>query len=185
MADTDSSPLVSDAELDQIGIVVHDLYSVTQELTRLFGIGPFRTFEWPIPSVDPQATYHGQPASFRLLLAFATVGKIQIEIVQPLEGPNIYSDFLRDHGPGLHHVRLSIPGFEQGVAALIGAGIEKIASGTGVHVGSQWAYFDTTRQLEGVVVELRTRLDETHGENQWLQSISPPARPRMEGRFGK
>ncbi len=100
---TESTPLISDADLDQIGIVVNDLQAFTRELTRLFGIGPFRIFEWPLEGVDPQATYHGCPASFRLLLAFVTVGKVQIEIVQPLEGQNIYSDFLRDHGPGLHH----------------------------------------------------------------------------------
>lgn len=177
---TDSSSLIGGADLDQIGIVVNDLHAVTQELSRLFGIGPFRIFEWPLEGVDPQATYHGQPASFRLRLAFVTVGKIQIEIVQPLEGQNIYSDFLRDHGPGLHHFRLTVPGFEQGVAALIGAGIENIASGTGVHVGSKWAYFDTTHQLEGVVVELRTRLEEAGGEGQWVQSVPPPTSPAVE-----
>lgn len=166
--------LISDAELDQIGIVVKDLHAFTQELSRLFGIGPFRIFEWPIEGVDPQATYHGDPANFRLLLAFVTVGKIQIEIVQPLEGQNIYSDFLLDHGPGLHHFRLTIPGFEKGVEALIRDGIENIASGTGVHVGSKWTYFDTTHNLEGVVVELRTRLEEAGGEGQWVKSIPPP-----------
>jgi methylmalonyl-CoA/ethylmalonyl-CoA epimerase len=96
---TDSLSLIDDADLDQIGIVVNDLHSFTKELSRLFGIGPFRIFEWPLEGVDPQATYHGHPANFRLLLGFVTVGKIQIEIVQPLEGQNIYSDFLRDHGP--------------------------------------------------------------------------------------
>jgi methylmalonyl-CoA/ethylmalonyl-CoA epimerase len=166
---TETPSLISDADLDQIGIVVNDLHTFTQELTRLFGIGPFRIFEWPLAGVDPQATYHGQPASFRLLLAFVTVGKIQLEIVQPLEGQNIYSDFLRDHGPGIHHFRLTIPGFDKGVEALIRDGIENIASGTGVHVGSRWAYFDTTHKLEGVIVELRTRLEEASGEGQWVQ----------------
>jgi methylmalonyl-CoA/ethylmalonyl-CoA epimerase len=173
----DATPLISGADLDQIGIVVNDLHAFTQELTRLFGIGPFRIFEWPLEGVDPQATYHGQPANFRLLLAFVTVGKIQLEIVQPLEGQNIYSDFLRDHGPGLHHFRLTIPGFEKGVKTLINDGIKNIASGTGVHVGSKWAYFDTTRSLEGVVVELRTRLEEDGGEGQWVKTIPPPASP--------
>jgi methylmalonyl-CoA/ethylmalonyl-CoA epimerase len=173
----DASPLISGADLDQIGIVVNDLQAFTQELSRLFGIGPFRIFEWPLEGVDPQATYHGQPANFRLLLAFVTVGKIQLEIVQPLEGQNIYSDFLRDHGPGLHHFRLTIPGFEKGVEALINDGIKNIASGTGVHVGSKWAYFDTTRNLEGVVVELRTRLEEGGGEGQWVKSIPSPTPP--------
>lgn len=177
----DSPALIEGADLDQIGIVVHDLLAVTQELTRLFGIGPFRIFEWPLEGVDPQATYHGQPADFRLLLAFATVGKIQIEIVQPLEGQNIYSDFLRDHGPGLHHIRLTVPQFEKGVAALLTAGIENIASGTGVHLGSKWAYFDTATQLEGVVVELRTRLEEPGGEGRWIE-LAPPDTQRTKDR---
>ena len=173
----DGSPLIEGADLDQIGIVVNDLQTFTQELSRLFGIGPFRIFEWPLEGVDPQATYHGQPANLRLLLAFVTVGKIQLEIVQPLEGQNIYSDFLRDHGPGLHHFRLTIPGFEKGVEALINEGIENIASGTGVHVGSKWSYFDMGHNLEGVVVELRTRLEEGGGEGQWVKSVPPRTPP--------
>jgi hypothetical protein len=170
---TDSSSLISDVDLDQIGIVVHDLHAVTQELTRMFGIGPFRIFEWPLDGIDPKATYHGQSGNFRLLLAFATAGKTQIEIIQPLEGENVFSDFLRERGPGLHHIRLNIPDFEGGVAALIGAGIENISSGTGVHHGSKWAYFDTSHLLGGALVELRTRLEGVNGEGQWVQSNPP------------
>lgn len=177
---SDASSLISGADLDQIGIVVNDVKVFTQELTRLFGIGPFRIFEWPLEGVDPQATYHGQPGDYRLVLAFATVGKIQLEIVQPLEGQNIYSDFLRDHGPGLHHFRLTIPDFDKAIKSMMEAGIKNIASGTGVHVGSQWAYFDTTHILEGVTVELRTRLEEAGGEGQWVQSIPPPTSPEND-----
>jgi hypothetical protein len=46
--------------------------------------------------------------------------------------------------------------------------IKNIASGTGVHVGSKWAYFDTTELLEGVVVELRKHLVGSGGEGQWI-----------------
>jgi len=38
---TDETPLISGAELDQIGIVVHDLDAFTNELTRLFGVWSF------------------------------------------------------------------------------------------------------------------------------------------------
>ncbi len=69
------APLISGVDLDQIGIVVKDLHAFTQELSRLFGIGPFRIFEWPLDGVDPQATYHGQPANFRLALSFCHGGK--------------------------------------------------------------------------------------------------------------
>lgn len=165
MAETDTASIKP--SVDQIGIVVRDLHAMVDTLTQLFGIDDFRIMEWPIEGIDPQATYHGEPGDFKLLLGFATVGKTQLEIVQPLEGQNIYSDFLEERGPGLHHFRLTVPDFEERSESLRAHGIENIASGTGVHVGSKWAYFDTSKILEGVIVELRTRLDEA-GEGQWI-----------------
>ena len=157
--------------VDQIGIVVRDLHAMVTALEQILGIKGFRVMEWPVEGIDPQSTYHGKPGNFRLLLAFGTIGKTQIEIIQPLEGQNIYSDFLEEHGPGLHHFRLTVPDFEERVESLESSGIEKIASGTGVHVGSEWAYFDTSNLLQGVIVELRKHLDEAGGEGRWVQSI--------------
>ena len=158
--------------IDQIGIVVRDLHSVVAVMKDILGIRDFKIMEWPIEGVDPQATYHGEPGNFRLLLGFVTVGKTQIELVQPLEGQNIYSDFLEKHGPGLHHFRLTVPDFEERFEALKSLGIENIASGTGVHVGSKWAYFDTSELLEGVIIEIRKHLDEACGEGQWVEPIT-------------
>jgi methylmalonyl-CoA/ethylmalonyl-CoA epimerase len=165
---TEANSTSVEPSVDQIGIVVHDLHAMIANLSEIFGIGPFRVMEWPIEGVDPQATYHGNPGNFRLLLAFATIGKTQLEIVQPLEGQNIYSDFLDEHGPGLHHIRITVPDFEEKVAFMKASEIKNIASGTGVHVGSKWAYFDTTELLEGVVVELRKHLVGSGGEGQWI-----------------
>jgi methylmalonyl-CoA/ethylmalonyl-CoA epimerase len=162
------NPIPDMASLDQVGIVVRDIQTTIETLQNLFGVGPFRVIEWPIPGVDPQSTYHGKPEYYRLLLGFARIGPTQVEIIQPVEGQNIYTDFLESHGPGLHHIRFTVPDFEERVAALEAAGIENIASGTGAHVGSKWAYFDTTALLDGVVVELRTRLDDGTGEGQWI-----------------
>jgi methylmalonyl-CoA/ethylmalonyl-CoA epimerase len=163
-----TNPNSIEPNVDQIGIVVHDLHSMVANLSQLFGIGPFRVMEWPIEGVDPQATYHSNPGNYRLLLAFATIGNTQLEIIQPLEGQNIYSDFLVEHGPGLHHFRITVPDFEEKVASMEASGIKNIASGTGVHIGSKWAYFDTSELLEGVVVELRKRLDGSGGKGQWI-----------------
>ncbi len=154
--------------VDQIGIVVRDLRSMVAMFRQVLGIEGFRVMEWPIEGSDPQATYHGEPGNYRLLLAFATIGNTQIEIVQPLEGQNIYSDFLEEHGPGLHHIRLTVPNFEERAADLEASGIRNIASGTGVHVGSKWAYFDTSSLLQGVIVELRKHLDDAGGQGQWI-----------------
>lgn len=158
--------------IDQIGIVVRDLYSVVAALENLLGISDVKIMEWPIDGVEPVATYHGKPGNYRLLLGFVKVGNTQLELIQPLEGQNIYSDYLEEHGPGLHHFRLTVPDFDEKTQALKALGIENIASGTGVHIGSKWAYFDTREPLQGVIVELRKHLDEAGGEGKWINSQS-------------
>ena len=169
---SENNSTTENASVDQIGIVVRDLHAMVVALEQILGIKGFRVMEWPVEGIDPQSTYHGEPGNYRLLLGFGTIGKTQIEIVQPLEGQNIYSDFLEEHGPGLHHFRLTVPDFEERVESLESRGIEKIASGTGVHVGSKWAYFETSEFLQGVIIELRKHLDEGGGEGRWVESIS-------------
>jgi hypothetical protein len=156
-----------DVNVDQIGIVVRDLHNMAENLYRLLGIGPFRILEWPIDGIDPESTYHGEPEQYRLLLGFARQGSTQIELIEPLEGQNIWSDFLDTNGPGLHHFRLVVSDFDNKVTELEKAGIKNIASGTGAHIGSKWAYFDTSELLNGIVIELRMRLEDADGEGQW------------------
>ncbi len=161
-------PTSADSSIDQIGVVVRDARLVAAQLTGLLGIGPFHMVEYPIPGTDPQTVYLGRPASYRILLAFAQLGATQLELVQPLEGRSIWSDFLEQHGPGLHHFRVTIPDFDETVASWEAAGIRNLASGAGTHVGSKWAYFDTARLLDGIIVELRRKMDESQGEGQWV-----------------
>jgi Glyoxalase/Bleomycin resistance protein/Dioxygenase superfamily len=143
------------------------LQSIAETLYQTLGIGPFRLMDWPIPGIDPQSTYHGQPRSYHIRLGFARAGATQIELVQPLDDQSIWSDFLASHGPGLHHFRITVTNFDETVAALEAAGFKNIASGTGAHVGSKWAYFDTAALLEGIVIEVRTRLEGADGEGRW------------------
>jgi hypothetical protein len=164
---TPTSPLPAGASVDQIGLVVRDVQAMAETLYQILGIGPFRLMEWPIPGIDPQSTYHGQPRPYRILLGFARVGAAQIELVQPLDDQSIWSDFLASHGPGLHHFRITVSNFDEMVGTLQTAGFKNIASGTGAHIGSKWAYFDTAEILEGIVIELRTRLEGADGEGRW------------------
>jgi len=164
---TPTPPIPIGLSVDQIGIVVRDAQAMAEKLYQILGIGPFRLMEWPIQGIDPQSTYHGQPRSYRIRLGFARAGAAQIELVEPLDDQSIWSDFLASHGPGLHHFRVTVTNFDETVAALQAAGFENIASGTGAHVGSKWAYFDTAELLEGIVIEVRTRLEGADGEGKW------------------
>lgn len=164
---TADQTLLQNPNIDQVGMVVPDAQAAAEQLHSLFGIGPFRVIEWPIEGIDPQATYRGAPANFRIRVAFAQVGATQLELVEPVEGASVWSEFLESHGPGLHHVRITVPNFDETVVAFESAGIEQVCSGTGFHVGSKWVYFDTSKLLNGLVVEIRRLLDEKRGEGQW------------------
>jgi len=143
---------------DQVGIVVQDLDSFLEQLEELLGIDGFEIIEYPPEDRDVRLTHYGEKASFRLRMAFGRVGRLEFEIIQPLEGQSIFHDFLREHGPGLHHIRFTEPEYEQIVQSLQEAGIVKMASGDGVHGPTQWAYFDTREWLEGVIIEIKKPL---------------------------
>ena len=65
------------------------------------GIGPWRVYTFG-PENCTDLTLYGKPASFSMKLCMAWTGSMFWEIVQPLDGPSIYKDFLDKHGEGIH-----------------------------------------------------------------------------------
>lgn len=140
---------------DQIGIVVHDLDSFLQGLDDLLGIRGFELVEYPPDKTKAEITYRGQPADFKLKMAFMRIGKFEVEVIQPLEGESAFKDFLEKNGPGIHHIRFTENRFDEICQVLQGQGLEMVASGRGVHGPTSWAYFDTSTVLQGLIIELK------------------------------
>jgi len=82
--------------VDQIGIAVKDIDKVIETWSSMFGIGPW-TFR-DIGGTDAKGR------SWKARLAFAYLGPLQIELIQPLEGRIIQSRFLETFGEGVHHL---------------------------------------------------------------------------------
>ena len=114
---------------------------------------------WDIRIFDADSltnmTYHGKPARFGFKLArpHNKLGSINIELIQPLEGENVYSDFLRQHGEGIHHIGShmvnSITALVETSRRLENAGFTCIMSGR-THWAT-FAYFDTTKLLNTIL----------------------------------
>jgi len=103
-------------------------------------------------------TYRGRRQDYRMRLAFCWVGPVMIELIQSLEGPNIYEEFLARGREGLHHLLQyyhTWEEFEQGCAALEAAGYPCIQSGRGYGADGDggYAYFDTEKDF-GTILEL-------------------------------
>jgi methylmalonyl-CoA/ethylmalonyl-CoA epimerase len=163
MSDNTVSLGGSPCEFVQIGIVVKDLDRAVKYLAEVFGLGPFRFMMYPPAGrEDMQLAYRGQAGHFSHRLAFAQLGSIELEVVQPLEGESGLTEFLREHGEGLHHIRFNTPQLQPALDYLSGKGVQPIMSGSGIRPGTQWVHFDTADQA-GFVIELMNVLPNTDG----------------------
>ena len=106
--------------------------------------------------------YRGQSGDFRFLMAFTQLGYVELELVQPLEGESIYSEFLREKGEGLHHIHFDIPEVDAALQLWQEQGIEAIQSGTGLRPGAIWAYLNTAELpgFGGITIEVTTKVYE-------------------------
>lgn len=101
----------------QIAWVTRRLEATENALTGLFGIR-----KWVrIPEVHfapDTCTYRGEPADFVANISLSYLGDMQLELVEPVRGKNIYSDFLDASGPGLHHICVEAESGERFTAML-------------------------------------------------------------------
>jgi methylmalonyl-CoA/ethylmalonyl-CoA epimerase len=82
--------------IDHISYSVKDINQVIEKWSRLYGFGPW-TF-----SENGGTDAKGRP--WKIRMAFAYVGPMQIELVQCTEGRIFQSRFLDTWGEGVHHI---------------------------------------------------------------------------------
>jgi hypothetical protein len=97
-------PFMSERKIIQVGIVVNDIDRAVRHYQDIFDAGPWDIYMYGPPEMK-NGTYRGKPSDWSALIGFSWVGDRQLEIIQPLEGPNIYQEFLEKKGDGLHHIK--------------------------------------------------------------------------------
>jgi methylmalonyl-CoA/ethylmalonyl-CoA epimerase len=96
----------------QVCVVTNDFKKTINGFVEL-GIGPWATYTFGPGTVTHQ-TYMGRPETYSMRLALATSGNMMWEVIQPLDGPSIYKEFLAAHGEGVHHVAFGCEGLPFG-----------------------------------------------------------------------
>lgn len=87
----------------QIAWVTNNLEATESTLTALLGVRKW--VRMPAVHFAPDTcSYQGEPADFVADIALSYLGDMQLELIAPVRGRSLYDDFLRTHGPGLHHV---------------------------------------------------------------------------------
>ena len=136
----------------QVGIIVRDLEGALERYSSLWGLGPWAGFLYG-PGTVPTLTYRGEPGRYSMRIALAGQGP-QVELLEPLEGPSIYEEWLESRPEGLHHVGVYVESLEPAIDSMGEAGYELLQSGAGYGLDGDggYAYFDTERDF-GVIVE--------------------------------
>jgi methylmalonyl-CoA/ethylmalonyl-CoA epimerase len=94
--------------ISQIAVVVKDIDEALERYHRVLGWGPWNVYEHKPPALHH--TYlRGVPTDFSMIGAETHVGPIVVELLQPLDGPSIYKEWLDEHGEGLHHIAVMRP----------------------------------------------------------------------------
>ena len=99
----------------QIAWVTRDLDATEKALTTL--LGAKKWIRMPGVRFGPEAcTYRGGPADFVADISLSYAGDTQLELIAPVTGQSIYTEFLDSAGPGLHHICIEADDVERAVS---------------------------------------------------------------------
>jgi methylmalonyl-CoA/ethylmalonyl-CoA epimerase len=138
-------------EISQVAVVVKDMKETIRNYWKILGLGPWTIYTFAPPALKNMIV-HGKPVGYSMRLAETTVGSVIIEVIEPLEGPSIYREFLEQKGGGPHHIACyKVPDVQKALAGFKKMGIEVLQSGKFDEV--EFYYMDTEKTL-GVVTEI-------------------------------
>jgi methylmalonyl-CoA/ethylmalonyl-CoA epimerase len=94
--------------ITEVGIAVQDLEQATHLFVEMLGA----TAE-PVKVVE----------RYQMRYRMCRLGKVDFELMAPLEDRGVIADFLRKRGPGLHHVAFAVKDVENGARDLARKGV--------------------------------------------------------------
>jgi methylmalonyl-CoA/ethylmalonyl-CoA epimerase len=145
-------PMLVGRPVGQVGILVRDLDRALERYSSLWGLGPWAGYEYG-PDTVPALTYRGEPGEYIMRIALTGSGP-QVELIEPLQGPSIYHEWLESHTEGVHHLGIYVDSIDDAISEMDAAGYVLLQSGAGYGLDGDggYGYFDTERDF-GLVLE--------------------------------
>jgi methylmalonyl-CoA/ethylmalonyl-CoA epimerase len=143
--------MIKNQKMTQVGVVVRDIEKASKAWAAFLGMEEVP--EWMIASGHESRPTHfkGNPSGATAKLAFFQLENITVELIEPLEGPSTWHDFLETHGPGIHHIAFEVDNMKHTVPMMEAAGIKEEQHG-GWGTG-EYAYMNGSGSIE-LIVEL-------------------------------
>jgi catechol 2,3-dioxygenase-like lactoylglutathione lyase family enzyme len=133
--------MIVSGPITQVAWVTDDIDATETLLREQFGSGAWTR----IPDVrfgPEHCTYRGEPADFTVHVSLAYLGDLQLELIQPVSGASIYTEFLAQNRPGLHHVCFEVDDMTAARARAGAAGLEIVQAGSMMDGAMEFAYVD-------------------------------------------
>ena len=141
--------------ITQIGIVVQNIEQTAKDYAFFFGV--------PVPGINLTASqaeshteFRGNPSEGRAKLAFFKFKNITIELIEPVDGPSTWQEYLDTRGEGVHHIAFQINKGEEKTLDLDKLGIPLEQKGD--FRGGGYKYFNATESLKIILELLETKL---------------------------
>lgn len=141
----------------QVALIVKDLDKTVENYWHFFGIGPWHFYTYGKPLVK-KMSYQGNPAEYKMRVALSWIGPLRIELIEVLEGPTVYADFVREHGYGVHHFGILVENMKEAIAQARQAGLTMTQDGAGFGKDGDGHYaYLNTEEIIGTTIELIER----------------------------
>jgi methylmalonyl-CoA/ethylmalonyl-CoA epimerase len=134
-------PIGRPLRFHQTAFVVRDLDAAVRQWADELGIGPWSVYTMRPPQLH-DTVYHGESVPFGIRHALAWSGEVQFELVEPLEGPSIFTDQLESIGEGPNHIGVVVEDHAAASADFIERGFVPLQSARfGASEDGLFAYF--------------------------------------------
>jgi catechol 2,3-dioxygenase-like lactoylglutathione lyase family enzyme len=133
--------------LDHVGIAVRDVDEAMRRFGRDLGI-----HDWIRSTFATTSVYRGEDQRIGGHVATASMGRINIELVQPTDGSWTPVDVLRTKGEGLYHMGFRVPDVDDASRRMKDAGLQVALLGT--HGDTPLFVYTESEDLFGVCIEL-------------------------------
>lgn len=146
-------PVAHTQNLKQVAIVVDDVEKYMKNYAYYLDIDG-----WDVRHFTPEKLRDFKvkdvhlTEGFDFVCAVKWVGDMEIEIIQPVKGDNIYWEFLKKHGPGFHHIKDVFPDEQivEECRRLSGYDVQVMQTGW---IDGDSHYYMSTQELLHMIVE--------------------------------
>jgi hypothetical protein len=141
----------------QVALIVKDLDKTVENYWNTFGVGPWHFYTYGKPLVK-KMSYRGETAEYKMRVALSWIGPLRIELIEVLEGPTVYFDFIKEHGYGVHHFGVLVENMQDAIAQAQEAGLTMTQDGAGFGKDGDGHYaYLNTEEIIGTTIELIER----------------------------